>query len=188
MLPSCGYDSSLVDCVAWKAPYLAYPTYAEPMTGEDSWRPIFEFVKADMGNQLLWEPSQHSRVTVAVAKVVPWTITKCQVSRCPKVSRFFPVEQTHRLAALLFTDGSIEVLVEEIENLNHLRSRFSKPVALGIFVAGIAPVKHAPEELEREGKRMIGKHASGTVPKAAELPGCITKIPCSPGIHVEVHQ
>ncbi|CAK9056884.1 Heat shock protein sti1-like, partial [Durusdinium trenchii] len=46
------------------------------------------------------------------------------------------VPHTHRAAAMRYTDGTMEVIEEDLGKLRHPRARFTKPVQLAIFMFG----------------------------------------------------
>ena len=64
---------------------------------------------------------------------------RVQISLQPILWRFpWHIPHTHRAAALQYTDGGIEVIHEDLQELRHPRARFKKPVHIAIFMFGRA--------------------------------------------------
>eukprot|EP00971_Amphidinium_carterae_P089508 1771631-Amphidinium_carterae.1 len=141
----------------------------------------------DMGNRPLWEPPETSRVYQQVAHLVPWQLGKVQVNRHPKVHRHASDPHTHRISALLYNDNSLDVIVQDLSDVSQVRARFAKPVLLGLFIAGVAPVHYAPDELTRTSAGMLPENAVA-MPAPAQRPGDHRVIRCSPGITIEVQK
>eukprot|EP00971_Amphidinium_carterae_P144759 2868375-Amphidinium_carterae.1 len=132
-----------------------------------------------MGNRPLWEPAVESRVHKQLTDLVPWQLVKVQFNRLPKVHRFAAEAHTHRLSVLLHDDNELAVIVEDLQDVHQVRARFAKPVQLGLFIAGIAPVQYQPEDLTQVGDRMVPAQPSQ---EAARLPGNHRRIRCTHGV------
>eukprot|EP00971_Amphidinium_carterae_P071312 1410359-Amphidinium_carterae.1 len=93
-------------------------------------------------------------------------------SKGASILKFGSVPHTHRAGALLGSDGNTELFSEDLSNVTQPKSRFKKPVAMGLFIAGVAPQHFAPDELVADGSRMQhGQSILPQYPQGAELAG-----------------
>ncbi|CAK9013314.1 Integrase catalytic domain-containing protein [Durusdinium trenchii] len=108
----------------------------------DSWQPILDMVerlfKHTTQRTLLLPHSDP--VCQEVKKLVPWhSIERIQVAIQPTLHRFpAHIPHTHRGSALLYNDGTIEIVTEDLAELRFPKGRFQKPVNIGIFWFGLA--------------------------------------------------
>ncbi|CAK9008829.1 unnamed protein product [Durusdinium trenchii] len=108
----------------------------------DSWQPILDMVerlfKHTTQRTLLLPHSDP--VCQEVKKLVPWhSIERIQVAIQPTLHRFpAHIPHTHRGSALLYNDGAIEIVTEDLAELRFPKGRFQKPVNIGIFWFGLA--------------------------------------------------
>jgi hypothetical protein len=85
-------------------------------------------------------PSPSGVLYAYISDLVPWKLENIQIVKTPKANRWIAeLMASHRVAALKHNDGLIDARSVKLSGLNALRERFSKPVALGIFVFGDAP-------------------------------------------------
>ena len=120
---------------------------------EHLWSPIFdqiteEFARANASSHTIII-STTSRIGAEISKLVPWKLRSIQLVRLPKAKLWNAKDpDTHRLTAVKFNDGTIQIEAERLSELSGVRQRFSKPVAMGVFVYGdsdLAPdVEDAP--------------------------------------------
>ncbi len=128
------------------------------ITREDAaWHPIFDMIRPilDMVKRPSFDLHYNHEVFIPVKRLVPWRLTKVQISRAPKANRLHSalerLESPHRAAILLYNDGTIEYQVEKLADVPGSHQRFRRPVAFAIFVHGQAPDAQGevgPGELE----------------------------------------
>eukprot|EP00971_Amphidinium_carterae_P101138 2000805-Amphidinium_carterae.1 len=130
-------------------PHETLVAYVDIVQDTQPWSELLHRASDLLGSRSLWEPAPESEFFQRVADLCPgWRIVKLAVNRNPKVHRFFgSVPHTHRAGALLGSDGSTELFSEDLSNVTQPKSRFKKPVAMGLFIAGVAPQHFAPDEL-----------------------------------------
>eukprot|EP00438_Fugacium_kawagutii_P029741 Skav215795 [mRNA] locus=scaffold3885:36272:44804:+ [translate_table: standard] len=81
------------------------------------------------------------------------------------------VPHTHRGWAILYTDGTCDIMEEDLANVRHPRAKFSKPVDIGIFFFGYAtdvndPQLPAPQPTREDDPNEIVQHDGISFPKA----------------------
>ena len=115
--------------------------YARPVDDEGRWRSILQQVQTIFGTTTTKSLNlkQGQRLYDKVAELVPWELTRVQVTITPAVRRF-PTDfgYTHRGAALMYNDGTLELESEDLVSIEYPRQRFTKPVACAVFFYGIA--------------------------------------------------
>ena len=108
-----------------------------------------------------------------ISQLVPWEMSRIQVTRAPIVRRLpRDIPYTHRGAALEFQDGSIEVESEPLDGMHFPRQRFKKAVAYGIFWFGI------PDTTDQEAKPKIEPQPAQEGPEAKQ-PQAVPSSPIS---------
>eukprot|EP00971_Amphidinium_carterae_P039326 773010-Amphidinium_carterae.3 len=164
-------------------------TYAEPDMDIEHWRPLLLQAVDLLASRPLWEPAEDSPFYQAVQRLVPWTLRKLQVNRTPKQNRFFVgVPHSHRGCALLYADQDVAVLHEDLGADSRPHQRFNKPVNVGIFWAGTAPVLHQPDELVADGDFRLVRCSPGVtirISKDSNMPEevcrMVAKLHCALG-------
>eukprot|EP00971_Amphidinium_carterae_P332304 6466392-Amphidinium_carterae.1 len=167
----------------------ALATYVEPDWDVSRWQPLLLQAEEILTSRSMWVPEEESRFWKAVNHLVPWDLRRITVARTPKARRFLPeVQHTHRGAALLYSDRTIEIEYEDLGDLatGYLKRKFSKPVAIGIFWYGLPARIAAPDELEQtpDQLRMADPEAPPSeLPPVVARPGSVRKVNCSPGVY-----
>eukprot|EP00971_Amphidinium_carterae_P070414 1392791-Amphidinium_carterae.2 len=162
--------------------------YSDIIQDVEPWRHLMNWASDLLGSRTLWEPSPDSDFARRVADLAPgWRISKLAINRSPKVHRFFSsVPHTHRAGALLGADGTLELFSEDLSNVTQPKTRFKKPIALGLFLAGMAPEQYAPHELQAEGSLMRGPGILPMQTPGAELAGDYKSFKCAGQVEIKV--
>ena len=108
----------------------------------DKWQNIFDSTEA------LFRRTSHKTIVLShsdplwreIEKLVPWhSIERIQLALQPALHRFpTHVPHTHRGSALLYNDGTRQIVSEDLGDLRFPKGRFHKPVNIGIFWFGMA--------------------------------------------------
>ena len=136
----------------------------------DSWRPLLkEAAERLEGKVAVAAEIKPSAFLEQVKALVPWHISFAQIYRTPKTRRL-PTQRmlnvpdiTHRGAALLYHDNTIEVESQALEDLTNPNSRFERSVRVAIFIYG------KPMAVETSAqRRTLSKLTSPPTPVAVE--------------------
>ena len=108
----------------------------------DKWQNVFDLTDA------MFKRTSYKSIVLAhsdslwgeIAKLVPWhSIERIQLALQPALHRFpRHVLHTHRGSALLYNDGTRQIVTEDLGDLRFPKGRFHKPVNIGIFWFGMA--------------------------------------------------
>eukprot|EP00435_Cladocopium_sp_Y103_P039269 s577_g10.t1 len=116
----------------------------------DKWQPIFEAAEK------LFRRTTHRTIVLPqsdpiwaqVRQLVPWhSVERVQLAIQPALHRFpTHVPHTHRGSALLYNDGTREVIAEDLGDLRFPKGRFHRPVNIGVFWFGMATSPHEAQQ------------------------------------------
>ena len=109
----------------------------------DNWRPLLkeaaERLEGKVAVSAVVKPSAYLE---QIKQLVPWHLEFVQIYRTPKTRRL-PTRRmlespniTHRGAALLFQDGTIEVESQAVSEVDQPQTRFDRTVRVAIFLYG----------------------------------------------------
>ncbi|CAK9060480.1 WD repeat-containing protein 65, partial [Durusdinium trenchii] len=161
---------------AWPAPSTPGPgpmledDHVSLQKDPDSWRPLLkEAAERLEGKVAVAAEIKPSAFLEQVKALVPWHISFAQIYRTPKTRRL-PTQRmlnvpeiTHRGAALLYHDNTIEVESQALEDLTNPNSRFERSVRVAIFIYG------KPMAVETSAqRRTLSKLTSPPTPVAVE--------------------
>eukprot|EP00971_Amphidinium_carterae_P321879 6398325-Amphidinium_carterae.1 len=200
VLQHCGSVAPAGD-IAWTPSWPLDPVFATqhyvlanftaPDTDTTRWEPLLRQAEEILSSRMLWIPGPESAFARSVRQLVPWHLERVTVSRAPKVRRFLSdVPHTHRGAALLYSDRSIEIESQDIAELHTgtLKRRFDKPVAIAIFWYGVPARVPEPHDLQvqPDGVSMRDPEARPSAhvdPTPIARPAAVKRVQCSPGIY-----
>ena len=129
-------------------PHQAFPADMLNMEPEP-WQEVFSsadstFQRTSNKNFLLYK---NDPLWSKITGLVGWHhLERIQFSSQPAMFRMpSHIPHTHRGWALLYNDGEIEVNYEDLGQIRHPRSRFRKPVRIGVFFYGYAETQHSSQ-------------------------------------------
>ena len=110
----------------------------------DSWRSVMQEI--DEASQQIrssnWILPPEHPTAISINLLVPWEISRIQVSKEPKARRLpKEVDYTHRACIYQLVSGKLVIETEDARAIAFPRQRFEEPVKLAIFVYGNAPPK-----------------------------------------------
>ena len=117
----------------------------------EDWKPLFESAQRTFDTTRLrsYVLATSDPLWKSVSGMVKWhKLERVQIAVQPTMLRLpAHIPHTHRGWALLYNDGNIDVVVEDLSDVRHPRARFRKPVNIGIFFFGHAEAsRQAPEQ------------------------------------------
>ena len=100
-----------------------------------------------------------------------WKHVRVQIAAQPITWRFpWHVPHTHRAAVLRYTDGQVDVIEEDLQELRHPKARFKKPVDVGIFMFGQARQAEPHASHPPEAKRLRPDQDDTATTQASDRP------------------
>jgi hypothetical protein len=119
----------------------------------EDWKPLFESAQRtfDTTRMKSYVLATSDPLWKSVSDMVKWhKLERVQIAVQPAMLRLpAHIPHTHRGFALLYNDGEIDVVVEDLSDVRHPRARFRKPVNLGIFFFGHAEAPQQAPQQER---------------------------------------
>lgn len=117
-----------------------FANFSQPLGGQQEWRHVMDLATHYMSQTTAKDVvlSPQDPLYVQIHELLPWQLTRIQISKRPLVNRIPNlIPYTHRGAVLKYVDNpDVEVFVEDLSELHLPRSRFKAPVELGIFWYG----------------------------------------------------
>ena len=117
----------------------------------EDWKPLFESAQRTFDTTRIksYVLATSDPLWKSVSELVKWhKLERVQIAEQPTMLRLpTHIPHTHRGWALLYNDGNIDIVVEDLSDVRHPRARFRKPVNIGIFFFGHAEAsQQAPQQ------------------------------------------
>lgn len=115
--------------------------YAQPSDDQDAWREVLDLVKKTFGSSTTRSTNLKKGTDLynKIERLLPWEINRIQIASRPLLRRVpMDIGYTHRGAAVLYNDESIELESEDLATIEFPKQKFPKPVVAAIFFFGYA--------------------------------------------------